>query len=152
MANSQKQTGDAGSDNGGDMATRYRAFDEPGLPFFEPSLSMNDGVGDLDARITDFFAHNPRGGTDFSAAFALIEQAVPRDKRFDRYRLVITDGEPELSDEARARMLELMKDVQPMRTIFLGDEMLSRLTADDLRRLALGEPVVLDQSGAVDTH
>lgn len=90
-----------------------------GSPFFEPSLSMGapesgvlvrtprgfDVSGSMNGGNTPtldldrFFEMGAKGGTDISAALSAVFDAMPRDKRWDRYQLVITDGDAFDGDE-----------------------------------------------------
>lgn len=99
-----------------------------GSPFFEPSLSMggfepkvipfgaeSNPFFDLDR----FFEQGASGGTDFPSALAGVFDSLPHDHRYDRFQLVITDGDPlaglsGVEVEARSDALaRLIADLKP---------------------------------------
>jgi len=87
-----------------------------GSPFFEPSLSMGSGGAPVPSP-DRFFDIGAMGGTDFSAALALLHD-LPRDAGGDRYSIVITDGDPgEMADlSARApvdALAQLIASLKP---------------------------------------
>ncbi len=78
-----------------DQNSRILPFASLGLPM-DPSGSMSMG-DDGETVSTTFFDFGARGGTDFQAALdrILAAEDLPG-KGFDRYQIVITDGQPGL--------------------------------------------------------
>lgn len=124
---------------------RVPQFSPFGDPFFEPSLSMSGGMEEARLDALAFLATRELGakfgadfplilssnGTDVAAALeAASELFKPDESRFNRFQLVITDGDPD-----------------PMSGV--NGETVEQLVA----RLGIASPVFicLDESGARDT-
>ena len=93
-----------------------------GSPFFEPSLSMGSPkpkVIPFGSEPNPFFDLGHTGGTDFASALAGVFDSLPHDHRYDRFQLVITDGDQlaglsEAEVEARSDALaRLIADLKP---------------------------------------
>lgn len=123
---------------------RVPQFSPFGDPFFEPSLSMSGGMEEARLDALAFLAARALGakfgddfqlilstnGTDVAAALDAAELFPPDESRFERFQLVITDGDPD-----------------PMAGV--NGETLEQL----VERLGIASPVFicLDESGARDT-
>lgn len=132
-----------------------------GSPFFEPSLSMgasDSGVlvhrrggfdvsgsmnGDNAPDLSRFFDMNNRGGTDFASALALVSDELPRDDRWNRYQIVITDGDVFDGDEVarKAHLGSLLAGLGDLRFCCIG-------CMDDVPDIYTGAFVVPDRPAA----
>lgn len=113
-------------------------------PFFEPSLSMSGGMVEARLDVLAFLAERglaakfsddvplilSTNGSDVAAALEAAALFKPDESRFERFQLVITDGDPDQTAGVNGETLEQL-----------------------VERLGIASPVFicLDESGARDT-